>query len=76
MPLLQVTLTQGRTPEQIENVIAALTDTLVSTLGVKQESVRVVIQEVAKTHFGSAGMSLARRDGKPAGHTENNGEQQ
>lgn len=76
MPLLQVTLTQGRTPEQIENVIAALTDTLVGTLGVKAESVRVVIQEVAKTHFGSAGISLARRDGQAPVHTSHNGEPQ
>ena len=63
MPLLQVTLTHGRTPQQIESLIANLTDTLVDTLGVKKESVRVVIQEVPKTHWGSAGVSLAKRDG-------------
>ena len=63
MPLLQVTLAGERTPEQIESLIGALTDTVVDTLSVKKESVRVVIQQVPKTHWGAAGISLAKRDG-------------
>lgn len=63
MPLLQVSIIEGRTPEQKEMLIKRLTDTVTETLSVKPESVRITIQEMPKAHWGIAGQSVAKRDG-------------
>lgn len=57
MPLLQVTLIEGRTPEVKERLIAALTDTVVEVVGSPRENVRVVLQEVPPAHWGVGGVS-------------------
>lgn len=63
MPMLQVSILEGRTPQQKEELIARLTQTVTETLSVKPESVRILIQEMPKTHWGIAGQSVAKRDG-------------
>lgn len=62
MPLLQVSIVEGRSPELKEQLIRDLTATVVETLAVKPESVRVLIQELPKIHWGTAGQSMAKRD--------------
>ncbi len=62
MPLLQVSIVEGRSPELKERLIRDLTATVFKTLAVKPEAVRVLIQELPKTHWGSAGQSMAQRD--------------
>ncbi len=62
MPLLQVSIVEGRSAELKEKLIHNLTATVVETLAVKPEAVRVLIQELPKTHWGSAGQSMAQRD--------------
>ena len=64
MPLLQVSIVEGRSPELKEQLIRDLTATVVQTLSVKPEAVRVLIQEMPKTHWGAAGQSMAKRDGE------------
>jgi 4-oxalocrotonate tautomerase len=61
MPLVQVTLIEGRTPEVKERLIEALTDAVVGTLGAPAEGVRVVLMDVPAEHWGVAGASKARR---------------
>ena len=63
MPMLQVSILEGRTPEQKEELIKRLTATITETLSVKPESVRVLIQEMPKTNWGISGQSVAKRDG-------------
>ncbi len=59
MPMLQVSILEGRTPEQKEELINRLTATITETLSVKPESVRVLIQEMPKTNWGIAGQRQA-----------------
>ena len=59
MPLIQVTLAKGRTPEQLAALGKALTRTAEETLGVKPENVRVVLRECEPEHWFIAGESLA-----------------
>lgn len=63
MPMLQVSILEGRTPDQKEELIRRLTETVTETLSVKPESVRVLVQEMPKTNWGIAGQSVAKRDG-------------
>lgn len=60
MPIIQVNMMEGRSDEQKENLIAALTEAAVKALDAPQESVRVMINEMPKQHFGIAGQSAKK----------------
>jgi 4-oxalocrotonate tautomerase len=57
MPLLLVKIIEGRPPEKVEALIAALTEATVDTLGAPRESIRVLVEEVPKSHWGIGGKS-------------------
>jgi 4-oxalocrotonate tautomerase len=57
MPLLLVKIMEGRPPEKVEALIAALTEATVETLGAPRESIRVLVEEVPKSHWGIGGKS-------------------
>lgn len=60
MPLVEVKLLEGRPPEKIEALIANVTQTISETLDSPKENIRVVVQEIPKTHWGIAGESAKR----------------
>jgi 4-oxalocrotonate tautomerase len=55
MPIAIIHLMEGRDDEKKARAIAAVTQALVESLEVKQESVRVILQEVPPAHWGIAG---------------------
>lgn len=57
MPIVSVNLMEGRSEEQKENMIAAVTDALAESLGAPRETVRIIINEMPKQHFGIGGQS-------------------
>ena len=59
MPLLLVRMLEGRPPEKIEELIAELTATTARVLDAPPETVRVLVDEVRKTHWGIGGRSAA-----------------
>jgi 4-oxalocrotonate tautomerase len=59
MPLIQVTLARGRTPEQLQALGESLTKAAVEAIGAKTESVRVVINECEPEHWFVGGETLA-----------------
>jgi 4-oxalocrotonate tautomerase len=60
MPLIQVTLAEGRSPEQLHELGTALTRAAEEALGAKRETVRVVITECEPEHWFVGGESLAQ----------------
>jgi len=58
VPIIQVQVLEGRNNEQIKNLIADLTDAAVRNLSVKPEQVRVLVTEVADTHWGAGGRTM------------------
>ena len=62
MPLIQATIMEGRTQEQKEAFFKGVTQVAVETLNVKPEQVRVVINQVPRTHWAIGGVSVAERD--------------
>ncbi|MGW7410459.1 2-hydroxymuconate tautomerase [Streptomyces sp. NPDC054833] len=62
MPLVEVTLTEGRTPEQLRALISELTAAVVSAVGAPKQTVRVVVREVPKTHFAAGDVTIAERE--------------
>lgn len=61
MPVVDVTLAQGRTPEQLRTLVTALTDAVVEAVGAPRESVRVILREVPPTHFAAGDVTIAER---------------
>ena len=61
MPIIQMNLLVGRTVEQKRSVVAAVTEAVVRTLGVKPEQVRILINELAGEHFAVGGETATMR---------------
>lgn len=55
MPIIDVTLIEGRAPEKKRALIEKLTEAAVEALDAPIESVRVIIREVPAAHFGAGG---------------------
>jgi len=58
MPLVNVHMAAGRTPEQKKALMDALTDAMVEHIGAPRESVRVWISEFENTDFMAGGELL------------------
>lgn len=61
MPLIEVTMVEGRTAQQVRALITALTDAAVETVAAPRESIRVVIREVPATHWAAGDVTIAER---------------
>ena len=61
MPLVQLTIVEGRSPEKKEELIAELTETINRVIDAPYESIRVSINEIPAAHWGIAGKSIKKR---------------
>jgi 4-oxalocrotonate tautomerase len=59
MPIVRIELLQGRTPAMKNELIARVTDAVVTTLGVDQEQVRVLLYELPPEHWAVGGQTKA-----------------
>jgi 4-oxalocrotonate tautomerase len=57
MPLIQVTLIEGRSADAKTALIRGLTEAAVHAIGAPRESVRVLLQEIPAHHWGVGGVS-------------------
>ncbi|WP_442599773.1 4-oxalocrotonate tautomerase [Neobacillus sp. D3-1R] len=57
MPIIQVQILEGRTDEQVKELIKDLTTSTVKCLGVRADQVRVVVNEVPKKFWGVGGIT-------------------
>lgn len=62
MPLVDVTLTAGRTPEQVRALLHALHDAVHQTTGARSEHIRVIVREVPRTHWATGDTTVAEMD--------------
>ena len=62
MPLIEVTMVQGRTAKQIRALIHEVTAAVVRSLEVPQQSVRVAVRELPTTHWAAGDVTIAERD--------------
>lgn len=62
MPIIEVTLVEGRSADQIRALISGLTSVTEQAIGAKKESIRVIVREVPKTHFAAGDVTLAERE--------------
>lgn len=55
MPTIRVEMFEGRTPEQKKNLVKALTQACVETLGSKPDSVDVLLYDVKPSEWATGG---------------------
>ncbi len=61
MPLVEVTLAEGRAPAQIRSLMHELHLAVVRATGAPPASVRVIVREVPPTHWAAGDVTLAER---------------
>jgi 4-oxalocrotonate tautomerase len=59
MPLIQITMLEGRTTEQKRKLAARITHAMVEEAGARREAVVVVFHEVSKESYASGGVLIA-----------------
>jgi 4-oxalocrotonate tautomerase len=55
MPMVQITLLEGRTADQKRTIAKRITDALVEDAGARREGVVIAFHEVAKESYASGG---------------------
>jgi 4-oxalocrotonate tautomerase len=61
MPTLRVELLEGRTPEQKKQLVKALTQAVVDTLGSKPESVDILLYDIKRADWATGGVLWSER---------------
>lgn len=61
MPIVQISLIEGRTVDQKRKVAAGITDLIVKELDAPPDAVRVIFQEMRKENYAAAGVLFADR---------------
>lgn len=56
MPIVEITLMEGRTREQKTALMKAVTEAVVTSVGAPVEAVRVILREVPPAHFAVGGV--------------------
>ena len=60
MPFIQIQILEGRPPEKIETLIENVTEVVSNSLDAPKENIRIVVNEVPKTHWGIGGVSAKK----------------
>jgi 4-oxalocrotonate tautomerase len=55
MPLIQITMIEGRSDEQRRALLRGVTDAVEQSVGAPRGSIRVILQEVPATHWAVGG---------------------
>ena len=62
MPLIDVSIAEGRSPEQLRTLVSALHRAAEETVGAVPENTTVIIREVPTTHWSKADRTIAERN--------------
>lgn len=62
MPLIDVSIAQGRSPEQLRALVSALHRAAEQTVGAAPENTTVIVREVPTTHWSKADRTIAERN--------------
>jgi 4-oxalocrotonate tautomerase len=66
MPLVQIHMAEGRSPEEKRALLEAITDAVVDSIAAPRDSIRVWITEMANTDFMAGGELLADKQARLA----------
>lgn len=58
MPIINIQMLEGRTPEQKEQLIKEVTEAVVRTTDARKEAVTIIINDMKKENYGHSGEVL------------------
>lgn len=61
MPMIQITMLEGRTADQKRKIAKRITDALVEEAGARREGIIVAFHEVSKENYASGGELMANK---------------
>lgn len=61
MPLVELTIAEGRAPQQLRGLISAVTTAVQESIDAPKETIRVILREVPLTHWAAGDVTLAER---------------
>ena len=64
MPLVQITMLQGRTIDQKRKIAQRITDAMVEDAGARREAIVVTFLEVSRESYASGGVLMADKEQK------------
>jgi 4-oxalocrotonate tautomerase len=64
MPLVQITMLEGRTTDQKRKIAQRITDTMVEEGGARREAIIIAFLEVSKESYASGGVLMADKQPK------------
>jgi len=73
VPLVEVSIVAGRPPERVRDMIAAVHTAVHSTLGVPEETIRVIVREIPAEHWAVGGVTKAEAQQREAQRREGPG---
>ncbi len=56
MPIININLLEGRTVEQKRKLVVEITDAVVKSLNVKADTVKIILQDMAKNDYAKGGV--------------------
>ena len=66
MPLIEVTLGAGRSPDQIRAIIHEVHEAVARTANARSEHITVIVREVPRHHWASGDVTLSEMDARPS----------
>lgn len=67
MPIVDISIATGRSPDVLRNLIHEVTRTVAATLGAPPESVRVILRQVPPELWAAGDVTLAERQSQQTG---------
>ncbi len=65
MPIVEITMIEGRTPEAKRRLIAKVTDSIIEAIDAPRDSIRIILREIPALHFGVAGKTKEKTEAPP-----------
>jgi 4-oxalocrotonate tautomerase len=62
VPLVEVTLGAGRTPDQVRALIHEVHEAVARTVGARSDHIRVIVREVPRDHWATGDVTLSEMD--------------
>jgi 4-oxalocrotonate tautomerase len=62
VPLIEVTLGAGRTPDQVRALIHEVHGAVARTVGARSDHIRVIVRDVPRDHWATGDVTLSEMD--------------
>lgn len=70
MPIVQINMVEGRPPEKVEAMIAAVSEAIATAIDAPIENVRVMVNEMQEHQYGVGGRPIAEVRARRAAERE------